>query len=164
MMPEQITEEMKIHEEWFVEAKTITTETLPAFIRKLTENYNHDYGTIVHAITAAAIAAATAVNKSDVGGITGFQAGCVLWGFISKWMHYEDTPLKLVNYEHMLYPQYYHDFDKTISPETWEWLREKAGEFLQKERDFLHPDVKAHWEAIVMGQVPFGYRIDKKDK
>lgn len=156
-MSKQITEEMGIHKEWFVEAKTITAETLPAFIKKLTGDYNHDYGTIVHAIVAAAIAAANAVDKCPSGGITGFQASCVMWGFITQWMHYEDTPLRLVNYEHMLYPQYEYDFEKTISPETWKWLQEKAAELLRTKG--ACDSVKVHWQSIVDGNIPFGYTV-----
>lgn len=63
-----ITEQDKIHEEWYKEASEMTLENLPEFLRKLTEDYSHDYGTICHAISAAAAAAAWAVEKSPCGG------------------------------------------------------------------------------------------------
>ena len=80
-----ITEEMKIHEEWYKQAKEQTLETLPAFLNHLINDYGHDYGTICHAIAAGAIGAAYALERSPQGGITGFQAGCIMWCFIRHW-------------------------------------------------------------------------------
>lgn len=84
-MKQQITEEMKIQNEWYKEAKKQTVETLPEFVRHLTEDYSHDYGTICHAVAAAGIAAMYAVDNSPTGGITGFQAGCIMWKVIREW-------------------------------------------------------------------------------
>ena len=56
-MKQQITEEMKIHDGWYKEAKKQTVETLPEFVRHLTEDYSHDYGTICYAVEAGAIGA-----------------------------------------------------------------------------------------------------------
>ena len=39
---------------WMVEAKAMTMENLPGFLEKL-RSYDHDYGTICHAIAAAGI-------------------------------------------------------------------------------------------------------------
>lgn len=136
----------------------MTPEALPTFIAKLTQDYQHDYGTICHAASAAAIGAAWAVDKGPQGGITGFQAGAIMWGFISHWMSYEGQPLRLVNFHDMLYPQHADRFEKTISPETHSYLVEQAKKMLD-ERGLAHPDVVAHWERIAAGGVPFGYRV-----
>ena len=53
-----VTEEMRPEKEWFAEAGKQTVETLPAFINHLMGDYEHDYGTVVHAISACAVAAA----------------------------------------------------------------------------------------------------------
>ena len=66
-MKERITEEMKIHEKWFEEARKQTVDTLPEFVRHLVEDYEHDYGTICHAITAAGLAGMYAVENSQTG-------------------------------------------------------------------------------------------------
>jgi len=122
-----ITEEMGVHKKWYEEARKMTPEKLPEFIRKLTEDYNHDYGTICHAASASAVAAAWAIDKSKQGGITGYQAGAIMWGFITNWMsEYKDKPIKLVDYSNMLYPQYDDKFNKTISKDTFEWLQKEA--------------------------------------
>ena len=157
-MAQAITEDMGVHKEWYVEARDMTPERLPAFIAKLTQDYQHDYGTICHAASAAAVAAAWAVDKSPQGGIIGVPARAVMWGFISHWMSYEGQPLRLVNYREMLYPQNAHKFDRVISKKTHSYLVEEAKKMLA-ESDPAHPNVVAHWNGIVAGAVPFGYRV-----
>jgi hypothetical protein len=143
--------------QWYAEAKEQTVDTLPGFIARLTTEYGHDYGTIVHAITAAAVGAAWAVEHSPAGGITGFQGGAVMWEFMRHWNGVE-APARLVRYEEMLYPQYAYKFEKTINAATWAHLQERAKAKLA-ERDVMHPDVLAHMQSIVNGVVPFGYTI-----
>lgn len=134
----------------------MTLDKLPEFINHLLNDYTHDYGTICHAIAAGAVATAWAMNNDPHGGITGFQAGAVMWEFVRNWMH-EDGPMKLVRYDTMLYPQYEDHYDKVISKSTFDYLQEKARENL--ERGEAHPSVMAHWQSIVDGNVPFGYSI-----
>jgi hypothetical protein len=151
-----ITEESGVHRDWFVEAKSQTLETLPKFLRKLTEEYGHDYGTICHAISAAAVGAAWAVERSPAGGITGFQSGCVMWGFITEWLG-EKGPQRLVNYNNLLYPQYADSFT-SISADTWAYVQAQAKEHLSNERS-AHENVAAHWRSIDAGVVPFGLTV-----
>jgi hypothetical protein len=158
-MKKSITEKDNAHQQWYDDAKDQTVETLPNFIQHILNDYTHDYGTICHALTAGGIATMWAMDKSEQGGITGFQAGCIMWEFIKNWMSLK-SPLKLFNYENMLFPQYIDRFDKTINKETWLWLQEKAREFLNKENKHTHPEVVAHWQSIINGKVPFGYTID----
>jgi hypothetical protein len=128
-----ITEKMNIHKDCYKEASEITMEKLPEFLRKLTEDYSHDYGTICHALAAGAIATAWAMNKTPTGGITGFQAGAVMWEFIRNWNYSSNkTGLKIVDYDNMLYPQYNYKFNKTISSDTWKSLQKEAAEQIQK--------------------------------
>jgi len=81
-----ITEESGTHEEWYKEARNIRNiKQLKKFIKKM-KSYNHDYGTICHAMTAAALAAMWVVDRDPIcGGITGFQAGCIMWEFMRRW-------------------------------------------------------------------------------
>jgi len=158
-MKKEITEKDNVHQQWYEEAKKQNLETLNDFINHLLDDYSHDYGTICHALTAGGIATVYAMNESDQGGITGFQAGCIMWAFIQNWMSFKG-PLKLFNYENMLFPQYIDKFDKTISKDTWKWLQEKAQENLNKEDGYASPKVIKHWQSIVNGIVPFGYTVD----
>lgn len=158
----KINEEQHLEKKWFKDAKEQTIETLPAFINHIMNDYEHDYGTICHAVSACALAAAWAANNHEQGGITGFQAGFVMWDFIRQWMYESNkTSLKIIDYDKMLYPQYEGKFDKIISKETFDCIQKAAQENLDriKNGDEAHPYVIKHWESIAAGNVPFGYRI-----
>lgn len=223
---EQIEEKDGIHKQWYEDAKKITLEELPGFLSRLLNDYGHDYGTICHALASGAIATMWAMNKSNQGGITGFQAGAIMWEFIRNWNHSRNKcGLRLIDYDNFLYPQYYEENQKMMSPQVWENIQKEAAkniseadeeyaEYLiakeQYERDIVafiekYPDyyerkehydhlsmgtgsewdayyakrdsgfefapqkpykpitkgtrVYSHWEDIVAGVVPFGYRV-----
>ena len=78
-MKQVITEEMMIQDEWYKQADKMTMDKLPEFLKHLTEDYQHDYGTICHALSAGALAAVHSMNNCPCGGITGFQAGFRIW-------------------------------------------------------------------------------------
>jgi hypothetical protein len=165
MKKTKISESDHLETEWYAEAKKQTLETLPGFLNHLTNDFIHDYGTICHAVTAAAIGAAHAVNSSPEGGITGFQARCVMWSFIRKWM-FENNQcgLRVINYDNMLYPQYEKDFtEKTITKSQWDSLQKQA-ERMIAENKFAEPEALSHWEGIKKGRIPFGYTVkDEED-
>lgn len=143
-MKQQITEEMKIHDEWYKEAKKQTVETLPEFVRHLTEDYSHDYGTICHAVAAAGIAAMRAVDNSPTGGITGFQAGCIMWQVIREWNFQNNkTGLKILDYDNLLYPQYKDSF-VSISSKIWESVKKEAQNKINKNNDAVEKWKAAH--------------------
>lgn len=156
-----ITEDMGLQEEWYERAKSMKPEDFPEFFREMTEDYIHDYGTVCHAMAAVGLAAMFAFNNSEgaCGGITGFQAGCVMWEVI-RYMNYENNKcgLRLLDMDDLLYPQYEHKFT-AISKDTWDAVKKEAQKRLL-ERGAAHPDVVAHWESIVNGKVPFGLRIE----
>lgn len=160
-MKEVITEEMHLQDEWYKKAKSMKPEDFPEFFRELTEDYIHDYGTVCHAMAAIGLAAMWAFNNSEGsrGGITGFQAGCVMWEVI-RHMNYESNKcgLRLQDMDNLLYPQYEYKF-LSISNDTWEAVQ-KETKMRLSERDEVHPDVKKHWQSIVSGKVPFGLRIE----
>lgn len=157
-----ITETQDIHKEWYEAAKQMTVADLPEFIRHLTEDYRHDYGTICHAMAASAVATCNAVDNSPTGGISGFQAGAVMWEFIRHWMHYEETPMRLLRFDELLYPQYLYKFT-TIPQDTADWLKAEAEKLLaERGEGIMHPDVLAHWKMIAAGMVPFGLGIEPK--
>lgn len=160
-----ITEEMKVHEEWYEEAKKVTLEELPSFINHLVNDYGHDYGTICHALTAGAIATMYAMDKSDCGGITGFQASCIMWLFIRHWCKTNNKcGMKLIDYDNFLYPQNGEYFDKVINADVFKKLQECAKENLNNVGSTcVHDKVSAHWRSIVDGVVPFGYRVNNDD-
>ena len=161
MSRKPITEDMHLQDEWYKRAKDMKPEDFLDFANELSKRYEHDYGTVCHAMAAIGLAAMYAFNKTDGarGGITGFQAGCVMWEVI-RHMNYENNKcgLRLLNMDDLLYPQYAHKF-VAISEDIWDAVREEAQKRLT-ERGTAHPDVIAHWESIVNGKVPFGLRIE----
>lgn len=158
---EKINEEMHIEKEWFAEAKKQRLLMLPVFINHVMNDYEHDYGTVCHAIAACALAATWAANDEigARGGITGFQAGFVMWDFIRQFM-YENNKcgLRIIDYDKMLYPQYGDSFGKRISPAVRDSLMKRSEELLKENSD-AHPAVIEHWKAISTGHMPFGYIV-----
>ena len=110
VLSEQSKKFEKIKEYWFKTARSIkSVSDLKDFYSSLFNDYVHDYGTMVHAIGAFAVAAASL--GADTMGITGFQAGFVMWDFIQNWTYtHNKTGLKIVDYDNMLYPQYDYKF------------------------------------------------------
>lgn len=154
-----ITEEMHLEKEWFEQASKIETiDQLTEFINHLLNDYWHDYGTVCHAIGAAAVA--TAWYSAHVEGISGFQAGFVMWDFIRYWTKPDNKcGLKLVDYDNFLYPQYQYKYEKTISKDTWRSIQEQAKKNLESNEDACF-EVRDHWKNIVCGIVPFGYKVE----
>lgn len=145
-------------ETWWSEAEDCQSiEDAADLARRLITDYRHDYGTICHAIAAAAIAMAWAVERSPEGGITGFQAGAVNWLWLKHWNQWEDGPRRIVEYANLLYPAYDRHFTE-IDADTANWLTKRA-QALLAEHDgpaglHVHPNVRARWELVAAGQLP----------
>ena len=140
-----------------------TPEDLAKFVHHLMDDYVHDYGTVCYALGYAALAGARVADRHPgQGGITGFQAGAVMWTFIQKWT-LEKGPMKLVRFSNMLYPQYDYRFARTITKDTWGWLKAEAKRLLQESSDAAAERVVEHWKSIVAGVVPFGYAVADDD-
>lgn len=154
-----INEKMHLEKEWFAKAtnKIHTPEDLANFAKELFENYSHDYGTVCHAVSALALAGAWL--GAHLENITDFQAGFVMWDFIKEWKFSNNKcGLCIIDFDKMLYPQYEDKFtSKTINPWQWNKLQEIAKKNL--EEGLGSKSVRAHWQSIVDGKVPFGYTV-----
>lgn len=152
--------------EWFEQARDQTFETLPEFIRHVMNDYVHDYGTVCRAIGACTVATAWAFDRMEGarGGITGFQAGFVMWEFIRNWTYTSNKcGLRIIDYDKLLYPQYEDSFDKTIKPEVWEAVQKAAREELEGLSDGCAANsVVMHLKSIAAGKVPFGFTVQEK--
>lgn len=165
--PLRIKEEDGIHKNWKKMAKIVESpEGLEKFVRHLKEDFQHDYGTAVHAIAAAMIAAYRAVDSGPGSGITGFQAGCLAWEMIDEFMCLGDGPKRIFAYRDMLYPQYKDKFT-SLSKETWEDLQEEARKkFNEIETDKQKDRNRPYWnhlKSIVEGTPPFGFTVEKDE-
>lgn len=157
---QRIQEEDGIHKTWMEEARAVkTVEAFVAFHDKLMNTYNHDYGTICHAVAALSVAGACLANADKVnGGITGFQASAIMWEWLAGWGTGPKNHGRMLDFDMMLYPQYKKKF-VTISVKVWEWLQKMAEKNLAELPD-AHPNVRAHWRSIMEGIVPFGYAVE----
>ena len=154
-----ITEEMHLEKEWFEEARNIKSiEELSKFVDRLLNSYWHDYGTAVHAIAACSVACSWL--GAHIEGISSFQASLVMWSYIRNWEKtHNKCGLRLVDYDDFLYPQYGDKYDKVISERIWAAIQEEARKLLDKDEGHACPEVRQHWESIVNGVVPFGYKV-----
>ena len=143
------------------ERKEIKTfEELTKYLKMIKDDYNTGYGTAPRAIAQACLAVGWYL--SGVFGITGFQAGTVMWDFIQDWaLPGNQCGAKLVDYDKMLFPQYRSEFTRTIPKGTWDCLKGTAEKWLAEHPD-AHPEVLAHWKSIVDGKVPFKYAVVKE--
>lgn len=150
--------EFVVKEQLKKERKDIKSfDDLVAFLQRVKDNCNTGYDTAPRAIAQAALA--TAWYLASDFGITGFQAGFVMWDFIRDWQYSDnECGMKIVNYDDMLYPQCEYKYEKTISRDTFEALQKTAKKNLE-ESEYAHPNVINHWKSIVDGNVPFGYVI-----
>jgi len=154
----------EIMEQWRIDMKNQTIETLPSFINHIMNDYEHDYETICHAISICGVATMWACDKHEQGGITGFQAGAIMWENITNWdSSKKGKPLRHVDFTNMLYPQYDYKFEKTISKGTMDYLQKEAQTRLDSTPD-ASEIVIAHWRATASGHIPFGYTIEKENK
>lgn len=133
-------------------------ESLDAFLKELTTTYEPDYGSVCLMMGLFATVAANKFNETPLGGITGTQAHGAMWEFIRNFMIYEG-PMKLVRFEQMAFPQYEAAFEKVISADTFKYLQDYCKQKLATSRPVAAPVVIRHWESIVQGEVPFGYKI-----
>ena len=158
--PPLITEKDGHQNGWYKDAQQQTLETLPAFLKNLTEEYEHDYRTICHAVTAAGLAAMHAVNKTPQGQLTQFQVGSIAWEFWRHWLK-EQSPIKMVKFRNMLYPEFEPLFEKTITAATWTYLQKEAS--IELGRAEHNPKYNRawvdHWKSIAKGKVPFGFKV-----
>lgn len=159
------TNEFEVRDQLREMRRKITSfDELVDFLKYVDENCNTGYGTAPRSIAQAC--AAVAWYFAGAFGITGFQAGFVMWDFIRDWTK-EDNKcgLRLVDYDDMLYPQYDDRFDKTIDSDVWNALQEQAKNKLEEDTNNelykAHPDVVAQWQSIVDGKVPFGYVVEE---
>lgn len=150
--------EFEIRDELREKRKNIKSfDDLTAFLKDVEENYNTDYGGAPRAIAQASLAVAW--HLAGVFGITGFQAGCTMWDFICDWSYsHNKTGMRIVDYDDMLYPQYAYKFEKIIRKSTWTDIQNEAKQRLNDTPN-AHPEVRAHWQSIVDGVVPFGYKV-----
>lgn len=136
-----------------------TFDELVSYLQYVKDNCNTCYGEAPRAISQAALAVSWYLASEF--GITGWQAGFVMWDYVRGWRFNDNKcGLRLIDYDEMLYPQHEYKFEKIIPLNIFEDLKIAAKEKIEEERPYaVHPDVLAHWKSIAEGNIPFGYKI-----
>lgn len=132
-------------------------------------DYIHDYGTCVKAVSAAMLGAFNVFNREE--GFTGFQVGFIPWFMMDEFWGESKVGRKVIDFSKMLYPQYDFMFEKTISSKTFKTLQEVAKEKIKEADEALARgekfvcayEVYKHWNDIVNGNIPFGYTISDEN-
>jgi len=107
---------------------------------------SHDYGTCVYAMSIVAEAAFNLMAKQL--GCTGFQSGCADMDILRRTRGLEG-PFAIINANDMVFPQY--DIRGKVDTylDEWKpWAAEQAKKKLAESPEYVHPDVKKHWEAL----------------
>lgn len=135
--------------------KSGSVKTLEQFTELLNEikSQEWNYDSLVYSASAIM---RSALSVADLG-LSTFQAGFVAWELIGYLMHIK-SPAKIIDFNEMLYPQYEAKFQKTISADVWDYLQNKANEYLDNNTTAL-TEVIEHWRKIKSGMIPFGYTI-----
>ena len=148
---------------------------LSNFLKALQES-PHTYGTIVDAVVEGMLATFRMLDQSRGGGITGFQASCVLSSFIDKfYMH--GKPFVLVDLSKLVFPEKSLDdiLDNQLTLESRNWFYKEAQRLLDAQNDHLskHPtgaDDKTpyrkrqeYWEKLIKTGLPPGFKAEPQD-
>lgn len=151
-------QDQELIETWWKEAERCRSiDDATHFAHRLVEDYRHDYGTICHAVAAAGVAMANAVGIPA--GITGFQAGFIGWMLHKRWQQWGDEPRRIVDFSHLLYPQY-DDQWASISPETETWLVGEAKKLIgENVGQPMSSAVLDRWQMVARGELPAFVRM-----
>jgi hypothetical protein len=158
---EESEEFKKERDEWLERANS-NHERFESFVNHIMRR-PHDYGTIVWACLAAMGKGFQAVNKHPVdGGITGFQADCLKWAVLKHIFHMtSNSGHILIDYDWLLNPDC-EEYFTTIRPSIWRAVVEQAKAKLaahESGEELAPVSLRAHWEKIVAGMVPFGLKV-----
>ena len=161
-------EEKEFKEYIYKKANDIKTkEDLDNLLNEILNSKEIDYGKIVYAMSGAMLGVARFIDRSEIGGITGFQAGFIGWEMVRDFLITDNkTGMRIIDYDKMLYPQHKEDFKKTISKHIWGNLQAQAKIYLkeiEEKKEHAHPKVIKHWKKIAKGKVPFGFKVSKED-
>ena len=140
-MKEEAKKEQEMRDSTVPWPKSLTD--LVEYIESLTDR-QHDYGTVVYAMSMAAVAAFNYVASKE--GCTGFQASCADLDILRRTRSMEG-PFMFLKAEDMCYPQY--DLREKLEEAMAEWGNWVAGECKKKlgdNGDNAHPNVVSHWK------------------
>lgn len=145
-------------EGWYGEAYKMDLDRLPEFLRRMLISKPDGHDGILHALVAGALATVVAMSKAYAAPIDEANADKLMYRFISRWRGITG-PIRLLRFEHMLYPAFKQGFEPVISADTWAWLQDEAARKLIKAKA-PRVEWKWHWQRIAQEkEVPFGWKV-----
>lgn len=158
MSVEFITEQMGVHDQWYAEAKKITeAKDLVPFLERLMTAYSHDVSTVVHAMTAGALATLNVMNQYPEGHLSPVQSQKLMGLFIRYWANIEG-PMKLVSWMGLLHCENRHAFT-TVPNQVFAQVQEMAKHMLSSDLSRVSAEQMRHLQELASGVVPFGYSL-----
>jgi len=145
---------------WMVEAEGQSIATISGFLQHLTRDYEHDYGTKIGAFRAAMFAVRY-ILEYELGDLTPNQERALMWELIQDWLGVKDQPMRIIQFEMMLWPGNRSEFDTVMTRSTWTWLQERARQYLNTMGGSVPEATRQHWQQILAGVVPFGYKVEQ---
>ncbi len=156
-----ISEADGVHEDWYLEAKTMTKDGLLPFIERLMTHYSHDMNTVCHAMVASALGALSVANQYPEGQISTEQAQMVMTTFIRKWLNL-DGPARLQLWNSALLKSNRDQF-LGIPESIRKHLEELAGEYLKQDLVGVDAEQIEYMKEIAAGTSPYGLTILKDE-
>lgn len=162
--------------EWFAEAKTIkSVEELVAFVKRLYCDTEHDYDSVVHAISAVALGGAHLGSR--IHGITGFQASFVKFDWLREWDGYGKNTgcIMVMDFDNLCYPQYVKNYKgMVISLDVWKSVQKACVRKLNElDVKSMNPyistntacwSVREYWGDVAKGIIPPILRVVDEDE
>lgn len=137
----------ELEQSWYEEINTLTSQSkLNNFIAKLSNGYEHDFGTSLHALACIV----NATIRFYGGGLHPLQANYLMWLIVRNTFGYNDQiGLKFVGFENILDPNYTNKLN--IAKEVHNTIIEIAESKLAICDDEKE---KKHLEKIIGGWLP----------
>jgi len=174
---EPICEEMQLQASWYQKANELTsTGEAQASIEGLLTDYEHDYGTACHAVTAALLATAKVMTQA-LSALKPIHSPIAppamqqelqsktMIAHIFTQLFLNNGPIRIIQHHFMLFPENASRFEKIVDEETLRYLKHTAELLLitNHEKETEAPkEVTDHWQAIQQGELPWGYEVWKE--
>jgi hypothetical protein len=143
--------------------EVVNADDLAEFVKYLARGIRQNGDTVPHALHAVMRAAFVAMSYEARVPLTQVQTDALGWMLVRDFFIVgPNDPLRLVNYAELLNPECADTFT-AIPPTTWERVRENARAMLTHPilAQFAGEELRAHWQSVAEGNVPFGLRVAK---
>jgi hypothetical protein len=133
--------------------RDLDERAIEAFVRSLIRDYHHSYESQIHATAAAMLVVGRRLAREFK--LDPEQESWTGWEVFTRWQGWEPAPVRLLRYEHALWPGRERELDRAVPRDVWSWIQKRARELLFTQTDAT-PEQRQHWENILTGNMPYG--------